>query len=640
MRVAVIGGGPSGLVQLKTLLEAHQYLEGIEPFEVRLFESYDRIGGVFVHHTYEDAELVSSKWITTFSDFGGGRPGDGDFFSAERYVEYLNDYATHFRLWPYMHLSTAVTGIRRGDVGGHVVSYRGPDGLDMEWECDAVAVCSGVHSKANYPDIPGLEHVPVTIHSEDIKKREQLGKDTTVLVLGSGETGADMCYLAITAPTRRVILSHKDGFLGGTKRAVPQRWLPWLFGDHPFEEPQLPIDVSQSTLFDTMYVHPMVRDSLMVWDAYHVLALPFACWLCSSTSRGVDQHIGQVFGERFHTSRLFFNKAWMRISNEVSTPWRPNPTPLGTRIRKFFLNTAVPPPKRTIELAPFPSHITPDGVAHFPRNGRPEADLINETEVKPDVIVFATGYVPQFPFLNTPHNAGRRAYPTSSETDVRDVWRADDPTIGFIGFIRPGFGAIPPLAEMQSMLFATQLAGRLTKRLDPEDEWHYRMIQPPSARLSYGVEHDSYMYQVAKDLDMAPSFTDVARLSLVTPRGHRLPWMWASGANFTLKFRMVGPWRWPAAAETLTGDMWQTISRRGNIFGNYNMAIAPIIYLGLVNLFYWTYATIWGALATVHLAPPVKVDNAIKRRFQELADHEEAMMKKKKMMGLTNGLGR
>src|SRR5690606_9363216 len=95
MRVAVIGGGPSGLVQLKVLLSAHKHFPLDEPIEVKLFESYDEIGGVFLHHVYEDAELVSSKFLTSFSDFRP-LPEDADFFSSERYREYLNQYATHF----------------------------------------------------------------------------------------------------------------------------------------------------------------------------------------------------------------------------------------------------------------------------------------------------------------------------------------------------------------------------------------------------------------------------------------------------------------------------------------------------------------------------------------------------------------
>lgn len=216
MRVAIIGGGPSGLVQLKVLATAHQHLEGTEPFELMLFESYDELGGVFLHHVYEDAELVSSKFLTAFSDFRP-RSDDNDFFSSERYREYLNQYATHFELWPYIYLSTSVLGIRRGDSSEHVVSYKDSDGEEMEWECDAIAVCSGVHSSPNIPHIPGIENVPTVLHSQDFKKREQFGQDMTVLVLGSGETGCDMSYLAITSPTKRVILCHRDGWIGAPK---------------------------------------------------------------------------------------------------------------------------------------------------------------------------------------------------------------------------------------------------------------------------------------------------------------------------------------------------------------------------------------------------------------------------------------
>ena len=56
MRVAVIGGGPSGLVTLKYLLEAKQSL-GIEAIEARLFESEPEVGGTFSFRTYENAEV-------------------------------------------------------------------------------------------------------------------------------------------------------------------------------------------------------------------------------------------------------------------------------------------------------------------------------------------------------------------------------------------------------------------------------------------------------------------------------------------------------------------------------------------------------------------------------------------------------
>jgi dimethylaniline monooxygenase (N-oxide forming) len=65
MRVAVIGGGPSGLVTLKYLITAHKCFGG-EAIEARLFESEGSIGGTFKHRSYEDAE-VSQKKIPTQS---------------------------------------------------------------------------------------------------------------------------------------------------------------------------------------------------------------------------------------------------------------------------------------------------------------------------------------------------------------------------------------------------------------------------------------------------------------------------------------------------------------------------------------------------------------------------------------------
>lgn len=56
MKVAIIGAGPSGLVTLKYLTQAHSFL-GCPPIEARLFELQPRIGGAFASRVYEDAEV-------------------------------------------------------------------------------------------------------------------------------------------------------------------------------------------------------------------------------------------------------------------------------------------------------------------------------------------------------------------------------------------------------------------------------------------------------------------------------------------------------------------------------------------------------------------------------------------------------
>jgi cation diffusion facilitator CzcD-associated flavoprotein CzcO len=56
MRVAIIGGGPGGLVTLKYLLEASQRFN-VAPIEAKLFEAQDGIGGTFRYRTYPEGEV-------------------------------------------------------------------------------------------------------------------------------------------------------------------------------------------------------------------------------------------------------------------------------------------------------------------------------------------------------------------------------------------------------------------------------------------------------------------------------------------------------------------------------------------------------------------------------------------------------
>lgn len=154
---------------------------------------------------------MSSKQLTTFSDFR--QAGHEDFLSPEQYVQYLQDYCTHFKLWPYIALRTRVLAVERQTKSGHVITYSLNGSQEpLQWECDAVAVCSGLHVEPNLPHINGIENVPLLIHSSEFKQRAQFGVDTTVMVVGSGETAADVAYLAVTSPTRRVVMCHQDGF--------------------------------------------------------------------------------------------------------------------------------------------------------------------------------------------------------------------------------------------------------------------------------------------------------------------------------------------------------------------------------------------------------------------------------------------
>lgn len=129
--------------------------------------------------------------------------------------------------------------VTRAAHGRHVITYRiGKSEVQHEWKCDAVAVCSGLHVKPNVPHISGVENVPLTMHSSEFKTRYQFGVNKVVLVLGSGETAADIAYLAVTSPTTRVVMCHRNGFHIAPTVRFTSNWLSrWeLAADHPIEE--------------------------------------------------------------------------------------------------------------------------------------------------------------------------------------------------------------------------------------------------------------------------------------------------------------------------------------------------------------------------------------------------------------------
>lgn len=139
----------------------------------------------------------------------------------ERYLEYLDEYCDHFDLWKHIELNTRVTkSCRKGS--SHVITLKkqGKCGTGEEeiWECDAVAICTGLHVEPHLPHVPGIGHVPLVLHSSRFKGRKDFGENKNVVVLGVGETGMDIAHLAVTSPhPKSVTVCYRRGFLGGPK---------------------------------------------------------------------------------------------------------------------------------------------------------------------------------------------------------------------------------------------------------------------------------------------------------------------------------------------------------------------------------------------------------------------------------------
>jgi len=185
-RIAVIGGGPAGLVTLKELTEAGH--------DVTAFERRPAIGGVFTD-TYENLQLTSSSLLTSFGTFVGGELEKPVLWQCGEYLGYLADYARRFDLDHHVRLGVAVQSIRRVPEGGFRLRIAAA-GEESELEFDNVVICCGSNMRPQFPGWVDAERFDGTVlHSAVIRDgREFTGKNT--LVVGMGESGSDVALMA------------------------------------------------------------------------------------------------------------------------------------------------------------------------------------------------------------------------------------------------------------------------------------------------------------------------------------------------------------------------------------------------------------------------------------------------------------
>jgi len=157
------------------------------------YNSEEDIGGTFQYRSYENAELVSSKQLTAFSDhrFPLDSP---DHITLPQYVDYLRSYVDHFHLTPFIKLRCRVVEISPLESSSqkwkHRVRYidNSSSGEERNYDCSHVAICTGLHVEPNIPKIKGIENIQGDVfHSSKYKARAQL-TGRNVLILGCGET--------------------------------------------------------------------------------------------------------------------------------------------------------------------------------------------------------------------------------------------------------------------------------------------------------------------------------------------------------------------------------------------------------------------------------------------------------------------
>jgi len=201
--VCVIGAGASGLSAVKNLTEAG--------FAVDCYERETGVGGAWNWRhdrspVYAGAHLISSRPLTEFPDFP--MPDSWpDYPHHSQVLSYLERYADHFDLRPSIWFGTEVVRVAPAGADAWDVTTRstGRGGGERTSRYAAVVVANGHNWAPHRPAYPGLDDFAGTVlHASAYQDPAQL-RGRRVLVVGGGNTGAD---IAVDAATQAAACWH------------------------------------------------------------------------------------------------------------------------------------------------------------------------------------------------------------------------------------------------------------------------------------------------------------------------------------------------------------------------------------------------------------------------------------------------
>src|SRR4051812_2843414 len=186
---AVIGAGPAGLATAATLRE-----RGVDAVVI---DRSDSVGASWRSH-YDRLHLHTVRWLSHLPGLRIPR-SNGRWVSRDDVVAYLERYAAHHEL--DLMLGTEVSGLVRSDGGWSVQTS------DGDVEAAAVVVATGYNHTPYMPEYPGRDGFEgELLHASQYRNAEPYrGRD--VLVVGSGNTGAEVAVDLVEGGARRVRLA-------------------------------------------------------------------------------------------------------------------------------------------------------------------------------------------------------------------------------------------------------------------------------------------------------------------------------------------------------------------------------------------------------------------------------------------------
>jgi putative flavoprotein involved in K+ transport len=186
--VVVVGAGPAGLATAGAL---RHYGIGAVVVE------RDAVGASWRKH-YDRLHLHTVRWLSHLPGYKMPRRY-GKWVARDDVVEYLEDYVEAHNL--DVRTGVEVNGLERDGDGWRVRT------TDGELSAPRVVIATGYNKEQKLPDWPGLAgYTGDLIHSGNYRNAEPYaGK--TVLVVGTGNSGAEICVDLVEGGAAHVLMS-------------------------------------------------------------------------------------------------------------------------------------------------------------------------------------------------------------------------------------------------------------------------------------------------------------------------------------------------------------------------------------------------------------------------------------------------
>jgi thioredoxin reductase len=472
MRVAVIGAGAGGLTAAKALLEV-----GLMPV---VYEASEDLGGLWVYRpqgdgpAYRALRTNTSKQITAFSDFPF--PDHLPDFPDRAAVEaYLGRYADAFGLRPLIRF-------------GHTVR--------------------------------SVEPVPEASLIEDAREGWRLTVAEGNAAVSVGIFDAVLVCSGIFWRPYLPAIRGMDGFVGETLHSVDYR-IPEVFAGRDVLVVGLgssAADIAVDLLGSAQRVTLSTRRGAWVAPRY-------------AGGRPID-HGGTRLSLRL-PRRLAARRRYLVMQEYArrgleppSVMWRRANVPFDPVTAPRVLGDDLLPRIRDGDLGVRPGIDNIEGVA---------VTFADGSRLRPDVIIFCTGYGLDFPFLPPEMQPW-----TGPDAGLYRLVFPPDQTLPFIGVCRV-HGPILPIVEMQARWAARVLAGQATlpspeeMRAESARRWHTQLARRDSPiRVS-----------------LIPYLDEIGALIGVRPHLWRHPSLFRAllqGPPIAAQYRLEGPNRWGGAA--------------------------------------------------------------------------------------------